>query len=198
MHISYGYGLFTGGLGAHDGEAALKPAELGLAKQIIQQIASETFAPEKYKDDVQARMRDLIDKKIAGQEITVHWQRSPWIVRHRTREEVGRAVATNVDMLRDTLARSGSMPEKAPATDENRRDPGHPDWIVVSAVCSRDSVFLKPAFDTDRTSRGEAWWCPVCASRYDAAGRVIAGPAPANLAVPRYVFISPIRLEIGG
>lgn len=50
---------------------ALKPAELGLAKQIIQQIASETFSPEKYKDDVQARMRDLIDKKIAGQEITV-------------------------------------------------------------------------------------------------------------------------------
>jgi DNA end-binding protein Ku len=49
----------------------LKPAELGLAKQIIQQIAHETFAPEKYKDDVQARMRDLIAKKVEGQEITM-------------------------------------------------------------------------------------------------------------------------------
>jgi DNA end-binding protein Ku len=49
----------------------LKPAELGLAKQIIQQIAHETFAPEKYKDDVQARMRELIAKKVEGQEITV-------------------------------------------------------------------------------------------------------------------------------
>lgn len=48
----------------------LKPAELGLAKQIIQQIAHETFAPEKYKDDVQARMRELIAKKVEGQEIT--------------------------------------------------------------------------------------------------------------------------------
>ena len=34
----------------------LKPAELGLAKQIIQQIAHETFEPQKYKDEVQARM----------------------------------------------------------------------------------------------------------------------------------------------
>ncbi len=49
----------------------LKPAELGLAKQIIQQIAHETFAPEKYKDDVQARMRDLIAQKVQGQEITM-------------------------------------------------------------------------------------------------------------------------------
>lgn len=49
----------------------LKPAELGLAKQIIQQIAHETFAPDKYKDDVQARMRELIAKKVEGQEITM-------------------------------------------------------------------------------------------------------------------------------
>jgi len=49
----------------------LRPAELGLAKQIIQQIAHETFAPEKYKDDVQVRMRELIAKKVEGQEITM-------------------------------------------------------------------------------------------------------------------------------
>src|SRR5690349_6506856 len=49
----------------------LKPAEINLAKQIIQQIAAETFAPEKYKDEVQERMMDLIQKKIEGQEITV-------------------------------------------------------------------------------------------------------------------------------
>jgi DNA end-binding protein Ku len=49
----------------------LKPAELGLAKQIIQQIAHETFAPERYQDEVTARMRELIAKKVEGQEITV-------------------------------------------------------------------------------------------------------------------------------
>lgn len=49
----------------------LKPAELGLAKQIIQQIAHDTFSPEKYKDEVQERMMQLINQKIEGQEITV-------------------------------------------------------------------------------------------------------------------------------
>jgi DNA end-binding protein Ku len=49
----------------------LKPAELGLAKQIIQQIAHETFAPEKYTDDVTVRMRELIARKVEGQEITM-------------------------------------------------------------------------------------------------------------------------------
>ena len=49
----------------------LKPQELGLAKQIIQQIAHETFTPEKYKDEVQERMMQLINQKVEGQEITV-------------------------------------------------------------------------------------------------------------------------------
>lgn len=49
----------------------LKPAEIGLAKQIIQQIAQENWHPEKYKDEVQARMLDLIQKKVEGQEITI-------------------------------------------------------------------------------------------------------------------------------
>jgi DNA end-binding protein Ku len=49
----------------------IRPAELGLAKQIIQQIAHETFAPEKYQDEVQARMRELIARKVEGHEITV-------------------------------------------------------------------------------------------------------------------------------
>ncbi len=49
----------------------IKPAEIGLAKQIIQQIASETFHPDKYKDEVSERMMELINKKVEGQEITV-------------------------------------------------------------------------------------------------------------------------------
>lgn len=49
----------------------LKPAEIGLAKQIIQQIAQENWHPEKYKDEVQSRMMGLIQQKVEGQEITI-------------------------------------------------------------------------------------------------------------------------------
>jgi DNA end-binding protein Ku len=55
----------------------IKPAEIGLAKQIIQQISHETFSPEKFKDEVQERMRELIEKKIEGQEITVSPEVAP-------------------------------------------------------------------------------------------------------------------------
>ena len=48
----------------------VKSGELELAKQIIQQIASDVFVPQKYKDEVKARMMQLIEKKIEGQEIT--------------------------------------------------------------------------------------------------------------------------------
>jgi DNA end-binding protein Ku len=48
----------------------IKDAELQLAKQIIQQIASDTFDPNKYKDEVRVRMMELIQQKIDGQEIT--------------------------------------------------------------------------------------------------------------------------------
>ena len=44
----------------------LKPAEIGLAKQIIQQIAHETFSADKYKDEVQERMMQLINQKVEG------------------------------------------------------------------------------------------------------------------------------------
>jgi DNA end-binding protein Ku len=49
----------------------LKAQEVSLAKQIIQQIAAETFSPDKYRDEVQERMMELINKKVEGQEITV-------------------------------------------------------------------------------------------------------------------------------
>jgi DNA end-binding protein Ku len=48
----------------------IKDAELQLAKQIIQQIAHETFDATKYKDSVRGRMLELIQQKVEGQEIT--------------------------------------------------------------------------------------------------------------------------------
>jgi DNA end-binding protein Ku len=49
---------------------ATKDAELQLATQIIQQIQSDVFQPEKYQDEVRGRVLELIEGKIQGQEIT--------------------------------------------------------------------------------------------------------------------------------
>ncbi|HSX23296.1 MAG TPA: Ku protein [Gaiellaceae bacterium] len=48
-----------------------KEAEIAMAQMLVEQLASQTFSPAKYKDEVQARMRDMIEKKIEGQEISM-------------------------------------------------------------------------------------------------------------------------------
>jgi len=52
-------------------EAAVKPAELKLATQLVEQAASEEFKPESYKDEVRERMLALIQRKVEGEDITV-------------------------------------------------------------------------------------------------------------------------------
>lgn len=48
----------------------VKPMELALAKQLIEQTATDTFEPAKFKDTVRERQMELIQKKIEGQDIT--------------------------------------------------------------------------------------------------------------------------------
>jgi DNA end-binding protein Ku len=48
----------------------VKPMELTLAKQLIEQTSNENFEPGKYKDTVRERVMEQIEKKVAGQEIT--------------------------------------------------------------------------------------------------------------------------------
>jgi DNA end-binding protein Ku len=52
------------------GTAEIKPKELELAVQLIQQIATEEFNPQQYKDDVRDRVLELIQRKIEGEDIT--------------------------------------------------------------------------------------------------------------------------------
>jgi DNA end-binding protein Ku len=51
-------------------EGDVKPAELALAKQLIEQTSTETFEPTKYKDTVRERVLEAIQGKVAGQDIT--------------------------------------------------------------------------------------------------------------------------------
>lgn len=47
----------------------LKPGEIDLAVQLIEQLAAPSFEPEKYDDDYRKRALDLIERKVAGQEV---------------------------------------------------------------------------------------------------------------------------------
>jgi len=52
-------------------DADVKPAELKLATQLVEQAASDEFKPEIYKDEVRERMLALIQRKVEGEDITL-------------------------------------------------------------------------------------------------------------------------------
>jgi DNA end-binding protein Ku len=52
------------------GEGEVKPTELALAKQLIEQTSNDSFEPTKYHDTVRERVLEAIQKKVDGQEIT--------------------------------------------------------------------------------------------------------------------------------
>jgi DNA end-binding protein Ku len=52
------------------GPAEVKEPELKLAIQLIEQVAAEEFHPENYEDKQRQQTRDLIERKVQGEEIT--------------------------------------------------------------------------------------------------------------------------------
>jgi DNA end-binding protein Ku len=57
--------------------AAFKAGELDLAVQLIEQLAVDRFEHEQFRDDYRAKVVDLIEHKVAGQEVAVSASPAP-------------------------------------------------------------------------------------------------------------------------
>ena len=130
-----------------------------------------------------------------GQTVTFTWRSHPLFVRRRTPEEIEAARMVREEDLIDPVARNASLPETAPATDANRAS--KPEWLVVVGVCTH--LGCTPQASTPQSKQGDygGWLCHCHGSQYDVAGRVRVGPAPRNLDVPPYTFLSDTRLRVG-
>ncbi|HEV8196120.1 MAG TPA: Ku protein [Gemmatimonadales bacterium] len=92
------------------GEGEVKPAELNLAMQIVEQGATEEFKPETYKDTVRIKVQEAINQKVEGHEITGEPQ-----------EEKGTKVLDLMEALKASLAKGKAAEKKekeAPAKAE--------------------------------------------------------------------------------
>jgi DNA end-binding protein Ku len=58
-------------------DVTVKDAELALARQLIEQTATDEFHPEKYHDTVRDRVLEAIQQKVEGQEITAEAPEQP-------------------------------------------------------------------------------------------------------------------------
>lgn len=115
-----------------------------------------------------------------GQSVTITWRGLPVFVRHRTEKEIEEAKAVPLSDLKD------------PETDEQRTKPGHEEWLIMIANCTHlGCIPVGESGDFD------GWFCPCHGSHYDSAGRIRRGPAPKNLVVPPYEFLSDTLVQIG-
>lgn len=120
-----------------------------------------------------------------GQAITVKWRGKPVFIRYRTESEVEKARNTDIAKLRDKQS------------DEERVKEGKDQWLVMIGVCTH--LGCVPLGQKEGDAKGDygGWFCPCHGSHYDESGRVRKGPAPTNLPVPPYEFVSDTKIKIG-
>jgi ubiquinol-cytochrome c reductase iron-sulfur subunit len=119
-----------------------------------------------------------------GQAITVKWRGKPVFIKHRTPEEIKEAEDVKLSELPD------------PETDNKRvtdtAKKVRPEWLIIVGVCTHlGCVPIGQQGDYG------GWLCPCHGSHYDTARRIRKGPAPQNLAVPKYEYISDTKVRIG-
>jgi ubiquinol-cytochrome c reductase iron-sulfur subunit len=114
-----------------------------------------------------------------GQIIKVFWRSKPIFISHRTKKEIDAARNPTYDL-------------KDPQTDQDRVKPGHDQWLVVIGICTHLGCI-----PLAHQGLYNGWFCPCHGSQYDTSGRIVQGPAPANLAIPPYAFLSDSKIRIG-
>lgn len=129
----------------------------------------------------------------AGMSLTAKWRGKPIFIRNRTEKEVEEAKAVALSDLKDPVARNANLPTDAEANDLDRSaGEGKENWIVMVGSCTHlGCVPLGQAGDFG------GWFCPCHGSHYDTAGRIRKGPAPENLPVPTFSFVSDTVIKIG-
>lgn len=135
---------------------------------------------------------------IAPGELRVfEWRGKPvWVIR-RTKEMVD-----SLKLAAARLTDPGSSSSKQPEYAKNEYRSRKPEVMVMEGVCTHlgCSPQMKPA--DDKAEMGAEWtggfYCACHGSKFDLAGRVFRGaPAPTNLVVPPYTFLSDSTLLIG-
>ena len=115
-----------------------------------------------------------------GQVIKVFWRGKPIFINHRTKKEIEEARNVNLASLPD------------PQPDDKRVKEGKPQWQVLIGICTHLGCI-----PLAHSGEYNGYFCPCHGSVYDTSGRIRSGPAPANLPLPPYEFVSDTKIRIG-
>jgi ubiquinol-cytochrome c reductase iron-sulfur subunit len=115
-----------------------------------------------------------------GQVIKVFWRGKPIFINHRTKKEIEDAKNVNVASLPD------------PQPDSARVKQGKEQWQVLIGICTHLGCI-----PIAHSGAYNGYFCPCHGSVYDTSGRIRSGPAPTNLPLPPYEFLSDTKIRIG-
>jgi len=121
-----------------------------------------------------ATTRVNVDGIPVGEVKTVEWRGKPIFIFHRTADEI-------------KAMRASMGSDIDPEPDDARVE--KPEWLVVIGLCTH--LGCVPPKTPD------GWRCPCHGSVFDNSGRVLRSPAPTNLVVPPYRFVSETEIVIG-
>jgi ubiquinol-cytochrome c reductase iron-sulfur subunit len=120
-----------------------------------------------------------------GQSIKTSWRKQPVFIRNLTAAEIEEANKVDVGALRD------------PQTLAERTKPGKENWLITLGVCTHLGCVPLGAAAGEVKGEYGGYFCPCHGSHYDTAARIRKGPAPLNLVVPEFAFISDTVVKIG-
>ena len=118
-----------------------------------------------------------------GQAITVLWRGKPVFIRHRPQADIDASIKDDGASMRD------------PQKDSDRVK--KPQWLVMVGICTHLGCVPNGQKAGDVKGEYNGWFCPCHGSHYDLSGRIRKGPAPRNLDVPDYEFLSDTLVKIG-
>lgn len=84
-----------------------------------------------------------------------------------------------------------------PASFNDRVKPGYESFVVVVGLNTGIPCELLGNSAAEARGAFDGWTCPCDGSVYDPLGRVRSGPAPRNLAIPRFTFLNATQIQFG-
>ena len=139
-----------------------------------------------------------ISKVEPGMLLTVEWRGKPvWVV-NRTKEMLA-LLGKHDDMLTDP---DSDVTSQQPPYCKNPTRSIKPEYLVVIGICTHlgcSPNFRKEVGAPDLGADWPGGWlCPCHGSRFDLAARVFKGsPAPTNLVIPPYKYLSESKVLVG-
>jgi ubiquinol-cytochrome c reductase iron-sulfur subunit len=143
---------------------------------------------------------DLDVSKIEeGAQVVVRWRERPIFVFHRSQQTLQ---ALQDSKLTSRLADPNSEELQQPPYATNWHRSIKPEFGVLVGICTHlgciPLFFPQPNATSPAPNWMGGYFCPCHGSTYDPAGRVFSGvPAPYNLPVPPYRFLTDITIRVG-